>query len=177
MKPEAQGDGQERWISTPLTHHFGLYRFKSELEDLAFKYINPDEYQKIVNHLLKSKEDRERYVKSVVGPLRSRWHSKTSTAPSRAHQEYLQHLLQMQNRSCGLDDIFDIFAIRIIVETIPECYLALGYVCTTSGLPLQGLSRITSQRRSRTFTRAFTQRSSARTTKWSRCRSAPRTWT
>jgi GTP diphosphokinase / guanosine-3',5'-bis(diphosphate) 3'-diphosphatase len=141
MKPEKRKViAQETLdIYTPLTHRFGLYRFKSELEDLAFKYINPDEYQKIVNHLLKSKEDRERYVKSVVGPLQIKMALEDFDCSIQGRTKNIYSIYcKMQNRSCGLDDIFDIFAIRIIVETIPECYLALGYVHNL-WTPLQGL--------------------------------------
>ena len=78
MKPEKRRSiAQETLdIYVPLTHRFGLYKLKTELEDLSFKYVNPDEYQKIVDALIENKEKRAR--------SKSRWRSRTSTAPSRA---------------------------------------------------------------------------------------------
>ena len=131
MKPEKRKIiAQETLdIYVPLTHRFGLYRFKSELEDLSFQYLNPDEYRKIVDSLLVSKEDREKYIKSVIGPLQIKMALEDFDCfvQGRTKNIFSIHN-KMVNRSCQIDDIFDIFAIRIIVESIPECYLALGYV-------------------------------------------------
>ena len=131
MKPEKRKIiAQETLdIYVPLTHRFGLYRFKSELEDLSFQYLNPDEYRKIVDSLLVSKEDRENYIKSVIGPLQIKMALEDFDCfvQGRTKNIFSIHN-KMVNRSCQIDDIFDIFAIRIIVESIPECYLALGYV-------------------------------------------------
>lgn len=141
MKPEKRKViAQETLdIYTPLTHRFGLYQFKSELEDLAFKYLNPVEYKKIVDHLLSTKEERERYVKSVIGPLQIKMalEDLNCTVSGRTKNIYSIYGKTL-SRGCSLDEIFDIFAIRIIVETIPECYLALGYVHNL-WTPLQGL--------------------------------------
>lgn len=116
-------------IYVPLTHRFGLYRFKSELEDLSFQYLNPDEYRKIVDSLLVSKEDRENYIKSVIGPLQIKMALEDFDCYVQGRTKNIFSIHnKMVNRSCQIDDIFDIFAIRIIVESIPECYLALGYV-------------------------------------------------
>ena len=131
MKPEKRKIiAQETLdIYVPLTHRFGLYRFKSELEDLSFQYLNPDEYRKIVDSLLVIKEDRENYIKSVIGPLQIKMALEDFDCfvQGRTKNIFSIHN-KMVNRSCQIDDIFDIFAIRIIVESIPECYLALGYV-------------------------------------------------
>ncbi|MBR6942117.1 MAG: HD domain-containing protein, partial [Fibrobacter sp.] len=69
MKPEKRkAIAQETLdIYVPLTHRFGLYKLKTELEDLSFKYVNPDEYQKLVDALIENKEKRENYVQSVIG--------------------------------------------------------------------------------------------------------------
>lgn len=131
MKPEKRRIiAQETLdIYVPLTHRFGLYNLKNELEDLSFKYVNPDEYQKIVESLIENKENREKYIQSVIGPLQIKMALEDfdCTIQGRTKNIYSIHN-KMINRGCQFEDIFDIFAIRIIVETIPECYLALGYV-------------------------------------------------
>jgi len=131
MKPDKRKAISQETIDiyVPLTHRFGLYRFKSELEDLAFQYINPGEYRKIVASLLDSKEERENYIKSVVGPLQIKMALEDFDCSIQGRTKNIYSIYnKMLNRGCQIDDIFDIFAIRIIVETIPECYLALGYV-------------------------------------------------
>ncbi len=131
MKPERrQAIAQETLdIYIPLTHRFGLYRLKTELEDLSFKYVNPDEYQKLVDALIENKESREKYIQSVIGPLQFKMALEDfdCTIQGRTKNIYSIHN-KMISRGCQFEDIFDIFAIRIIVESIPECYLALGYV-------------------------------------------------
>ncbi len=131
MKPEKrQQIAQETLdIYIPLTHRFGLYKLKTELEDLSFKYVNPDEYQKLVDALIENKQTRENYIQSVIMPLQMKMALEDfdCTIQGRTKNIYSIHN-KMLSRGCQFSDIFDIFAIRIIVETIPECYLALGYV-------------------------------------------------
>ena len=141
MKPEKRKIiAQETLdIYTPLTHRFGLYQFKSELEDLAFKYLNPVEYKRIVDHLLSTKEERERYIKSVVGPLQIKMALEDFDCTIQGRTKNIYSIYgKTLSRGCSLDEIFDIFAIRIVVESISECYLALGYVHNL-WTPLQGL--------------------------------------
>lgn len=131
MKPEKRKSiAQETLdIYVPLTHRFGLYKLKTELEDLSFKYVNPDEYQKIVDALIENKEKREKYVQSVIGPLQIKMALEDFDCTIQGRTKNIYSIYnKMISRDCQFEDIFDIFAIRIIVETIPECYLALGYV-------------------------------------------------
>ena len=131
MKPEKRrAIAQETLdIYVPLTHRFGLYKLKTELEDLSFKYVNPDEYQKIVDALIENKEKREKYVQSVIGPLQIKMALEDFDCTIQGRTKNIYSIYnKMLARDCQFEDIFDIFAIRIIVETIPECYLALGYV-------------------------------------------------
>lgn len=131
MKPEKrQIIAQETLdIYIPLTHRFGLYKLKTELEDLSFKYVNPDEYQKIVDSLIEKKETREKYIQSVIGPLQIKMALEDFDCTIQGRTKNIYSIYnKMLARGCQFEDIFDIFAIRIIVETVQECYLALGYV-------------------------------------------------
>ncbi len=131
MKPEKRRIiAQETLdIYVPLTHRFGLYKLKTELEDLSFKYVNPVEYQKLVDALIENKEIREKYVQSVIGPLQIKMALEDFDCTIQGRTKNIYSIYnKMLSRGCGFEDIFDIFAIRIVVETIPECYLALGYV-------------------------------------------------
>lgn len=131
MKPEKRKQiAQETLdIYVPLTHRFGLYKLKTELEDLSFKYVNPVEYQKLVDALIEGKDKREKYVQSVIGPLQIKMALEDFDCTIQGRTKNIYSIYnKMLSRDCQFEDIFDIFAIRIIVETIPECYLALGYV-------------------------------------------------
>ncbi|MCF0215117.1 MAG: bifunctional (p)ppGpp synthetase/guanosine-3',5'-bis(diphosphate) 3'-pyrophosphohydrolase [Fibrobacteraceae bacterium] len=131
MKPEKRKlIAQETLdIYIPLTHRFGLYKLKTELEDLSFKYVNPDEYKKIVDELIGTKESREKYIQSVIGPLQFKMMLEEFDCAIQGRTKNIYSIYnKMIARNCQFEDIFDIFAIRIVVETIPECYLALGYV-------------------------------------------------
>ena len=131
MKPEKRkAIAQETLdIYVPLTHRFGLYKLKTELEDLSFKYVNPVEYQKLVDALIENKEAREKYIQSVIGPLQIKLALEDFDCTIQGRTKNIYSIYnKMIARGCEFEDIFDIFAIRIIVDTIPECYLALGYV-------------------------------------------------
>ena len=131
MKPEKRKlIAQETLdIYVPLTHRFGLYKLKTELEDLSFKYVNPVEYQKLVDALIEGKDKREKYVQSVIGPLQIKMALEDFDCTIQGRTKNIYSIYnKMLARDCQFEDIFDIFAIRIIVESIPECYLALGYV-------------------------------------------------
>ena len=131
MKPEKRkAIAQETLdIYVPLTHRFGLYKLKTELEDLSFKYVNPVEYQKLVDALIENKEVREKYIQDVIGPLQIKMALEDFDCTIQGRTKNIYSIYnKMLSRGCDFQDIFDIFAIRIIVDTIPECYLALGYV-------------------------------------------------
>ena len=122
MKPEKrQLIAQETLdIYIPLTHRFGLYKLKNELEDLSFKYVNPDEYQKLVDLLIENKESREKYIQSVIGPLQIKMALEDFDCTIQGRTKNIYSIYnKMLSRGCQLEDIFDIFAIRIIVDTIP----------------------------------------------------------
>jgi len=116
-------------LYAPLTHRFGLYRFKFELEDLSFKYLNPDKYKYIVDRLQQSRDQREAYIRSIIQPLNMKMALENLDCAIQGRPKHLFSIwTKMKSRDCDIDDLFDLFAIRIIVQSIPECYLALGYV-------------------------------------------------
>lgn len=116
-------------LYAPLTHRFGLYRFKFELEDLCFKNLNPDKYKYIVDRLQQTRDQRESYIRSIIQPLNMKMALENLDCTIQGRPKHLYSIwTKMKSRDCDIDDLFDLFAIRIIVQTIPECYLALGYI-------------------------------------------------
>ena len=128
-------------IYAPLAHRLGMWELKWLLEDLAFQHIEPDEYRKISRMLATKREERERYIDRVVGMLED----ELKTAGIRA-QVYgrPKHIYSIHRKTQKYDslnrtvnDINDLFALRVIVESVGDCYAALGIV-HTMWRPLQG---------------------------------------
>jgi GTP pyrophosphokinase len=131
LSPEQQKAISEETMNfyAPLAHRLGLYSFKFELEDLAFKYLHPEDYAIIENHLQLTREEREEYIKSIIHPLSIKMNLEQLDCDIKGRSKHFYSIYEkMEARGCKIDELYDIFAIRIIVNQIPDCYMALGYV-------------------------------------------------
>lgn len=118
-------------IYAPLAHRLGMSKIKWELEDLAFRYINPNEYYFIVRKISEKREEREEYIGQVIQQLennldRAGISSEIDGRPKHFYSIYRK----MVNKNKTIDQIFDLTAVRILVETVKDCYAALGIVHT-----------------------------------------------
>ena len=129
---------ETRDLYAPLAHRFGLAAMKAELEDLAFRYLEPEEYRTLARLIQQTRADRERTIQTMAGPLMDRL--KESGVMVHEVSGRPKHLWsihkKMQKTDRTFDDIYDLYAIRVIVENVPECYHALG-VIHGSWSPLQ----------------------------------------
>jgi GTP pyrophosphokinase len=129
-------------IYAPLAHRLGLGQIASELDDLTFQYLEPERYQDISQLLTASQESRERYVAQVEKILRYELQRQGVQAElsGRAKNIYSIHLKMQKyaEMAKSFNDIYDLIAIRVLVNTVADCYHALGIV---HGLwrPLPGL--------------------------------------
>jgi GTP pyrophosphokinase len=129
-------------IYAPLAHRLGLGQIAHELEDYAFRYLEPDSYQRISGLLTASMESRERYVAQVEKMLRYELERNGVKAElsGRAKHAYSidQKMRKYTDMGKSFNDIYDLLAIRVLVDTLSDCYHALGVV---HGLwrPLPGL--------------------------------------
>ncbi len=116
-------------VYAPLAHRFGLNKIKSELEDLSFKYLNPDQYNFLIQCFFEDKDEREKYIKHVVETLKLKLNAEAipATVQGRPKNLYSIHK-KIASRGCSFDEIFDLFAIRIIVDDPNSCYSILGHV-------------------------------------------------
>jgi GTP diphosphokinase / guanosine-3',5'-bis(diphosphate) 3'-diphosphatase len=116
-------------LYAPITYRFGLYRIKVELEDLSFKFLHPDKYRDIVLKLHSTKKQREGFIKRIAQPLQMRLNLEDFPAQVYGRPKHIYSIWKkMNSRQCQFEDLYDIFAIRIVVREIHECYHALGYV-------------------------------------------------
>ncbi|MEP7198193.1 MAG: bifunctional (p)ppGpp synthetase/guanosine-3',5'-bis(diphosphate) 3'-pyrophosphohydrolase, partial [Chloroflexota bacterium] len=133
MKAESQlrNARETREIYAPLASRLGIYRFKSELEDLAFKYLEPDHYQDVFRQLAALEEERSQYLARVIEILQERLQEADIKAVITGREKHLYSIYQkMVEKDRDFDQIYDLRAIRVIANTEPECYSVLGIVHT-----------------------------------------------
>ncbi|MEO9233657.1 MAG: RelA/SpoT family protein, partial [Polyangiaceae bacterium] len=137
-------DSQERIsretmeIYAPLANRLGMQSFKSELEDLSFKYLEPDGYQEVQGAVNKTKKERDRYIAEVCKTLAGRLAEQGFAADVTGRAKHLYSVWRkMKAQSCAIEDIHDTIAFRVIVESVSDCYATLG-VIHSKWTPLPG---------------------------------------
>ncbi|MDQ0188724.1 bifunctional (p)ppGpp synthetase/guanosine-3',5'-bis(diphosphate) 3'-pyrophosphohydrolase [Alicyclobacillus cycloheptanicus] len=118
-------------IFGPLAHRLGINTMKWELEDLALRYLNPHEYYRIVHLMAQKRQERERYVNEVIELLRDRLRALDIQAEVSGRAKHIYSVYRkMVGQGKDFSEIYDLFAVRIIVENIKDCYGVLGVVHT-----------------------------------------------
>lgn len=117
-------------LYAPLAHRLGMYRIKAELEDLSFKAIEPEEYYKIASEITSRKAEREEDIEimsSQIDELLKKHFIKNYDIKGRIKNIYSIYK-KIINKNKKLEDIYDLLALRIIVNTVEECYRVLGII-------------------------------------------------
>ncbi|RXK33320.1 GTP diphosphokinase [Arsenophonus endosymbiont of Bemisia tabaci Asia II 3] len=118
-------------IYAPLANRLGIGQLKWELEDFCFHYLHPDEYKKIAELLHERRIDRERYIDDFVSSLRHFMLQESITAEIYGRPKHIYSIWRkMQKKYLAFDELFDVRAVRIIVERLQDCYAALSIVHT-----------------------------------------------
>jgi guanosine-3',5'-bis(diphosphate) 3'-pyrophosphohydrolase len=123
MKPEKQLkiSSETVYVYAPLAHRMGLYNIKTEMEDLAMKYLEPDTYKEIARKLAETKRERTRYINEFIKPLNEKL-AKAGLGfgiygrPKSIHSIWNK----MKKKGVTFEEVYDLFAIRIIVDSAPE---------------------------------------------------------
>jgi guanosine-3',5'-bis(diphosphate) 3'-pyrophosphohydrolase len=118
-------------IYAPLASRLGIYAIKFELEDLSLKYLQPEEYKTLEKEVNEKKEQRERFINEVIEDIREaldsmKMHYDIMGRSKHLYSVYKKMVLQHKQ----LDEIFDLTAVRVIVENVRDCYAVLGQVHT-----------------------------------------------
>ena len=122
---------ETRDVFAPLAHRFGMARIKWELEDLALKYLHPEVYRDLVRRVEGSREERHEYIETVTEPLAIALKSEEIKATITGRAKHFDSIYRkMVKRHKRFEEIYDLIAIRIIVETERDCYHTLGVVHT-----------------------------------------------
>lgn len=116
-------------IFAPLAHRLGIWRFKWEMEDLAFRYLEPDTYYEIAHLLGAGREEREERIEAVRAAVRGRLEQAGINATVHGRAKHIYSIAsKMDQQDISFDQIADLTAIRIITDSISDCYAALGLV-------------------------------------------------
>jgi len=118
-------------IYAPLAHRFGMAKIKWELEDLSFKYLYPEDYYRINKTIADSREEREKYIGELAKSLNTSLSSSgiKCEITGRAKHHYSVYR-KIKIRKVPFEQIFDLIAMRVIVDTVADCYHALGIIHT-----------------------------------------------
>ncbi|MDE2052308.1 MAG: bifunctional (p)ppGpp synthetase/guanosine-3',5'-bis(diphosphate) 3'-pyrophosphohydrolase, partial [Gammaproteobacteria bacterium] len=120
---------EARAVFAPLASRLGVWQLKWELEDLAFRYLEPEEYRRIAGALNERRADRERYIEELCERLRSELQAASVQAEVYGRPKHMYSIFRkMQRKQLAFEQLFDVRAVRIIVGTIRDCYAALGIV-------------------------------------------------
>jgi len=120
---------ETRDVYCPLAHRFGMARTKVELEDISLKYLEPEVYLDLVKLIKDKKEEREAYIQEVVGPIKNALSKDEIQATVYGRAKHLDSVYRkIRVRKVPFAQIYDLFAIRLIVNTERECYHALGII-------------------------------------------------
>ena len=116
-------------IFAPLANRLGLYSMKWELEDLAFKYLYPEEYHELVEGINKKRDERLTFIEKIMSDIRVHLKKQHIDAEVTGRAKHLYSIYKkMQRDNKTLDQIYDLFALRILVNSVKDCYSALGVV-------------------------------------------------
>ena len=116
-------------LYAPLANRLGIYSLKWELEDLAFKYLYPDEFHEIVKGLDKKRDERLAFIDKIMEEIRVELKNAKITAEVTGRAKHIYSIYRkMQRDNSTLDQIYDLFALRILVNSVRDCYAALGVV-------------------------------------------------
>jgi GTP diphosphokinase / guanosine-3',5'-bis(diphosphate) 3'-diphosphatase len=131
LSPEKQEEISRETIEiyAPIAHRLGIYWLKSELEDASLRYLNPAIYATLKAYVAKTRVEREDYIRSVIEILSRRLAEAGVQAEVTGRPKHFYSIhTKMQEEGLSFDEVYDLIAFRIIVDTVRECYEALGVV-------------------------------------------------
>ena len=116
-------------LYAPLANRLGLYSLKWELEDLSFKYLYPEEYHELVEGINKKRDERLKFIEKIMEDIRIELKKQKIDAEVTGRAKHLYSIYRKMKRdNKTLEQIYDLFALRILVNSVKDCYAALGVV-------------------------------------------------
>ena len=120
---------EARDVFAPLANRLGIWQLKWEMEDLVFRFLEPDMYKRIAGWLAERRVDREDYIARVIENLETRLATGEIKAQIRGRPKHIYSIYKkMQRKNVGFSHVYDVRAVRVLVDTVAECYAALGLI-------------------------------------------------
>ena len=116
-------------IFAPLANRLGIWQIKWQLEDLSLRYLQPEDYHRLAKNLDESRVERERYIESFIAILNKEMTDAGIPAEISGRAKHIYSIYRkMQRKGVDISQIFDMRAVRILVDNVPQCYAVLGIV-------------------------------------------------
>jgi GTP pyrophosphokinase len=116
-------------VFAPLANRLGIWEIKWEMEDLAFRFLEPDVYKQVAGLLDEKRIEREAYVEQLRARLQQELKEQGIDATVQGRPKHIYSIVKkMRGKSLGFEQVYDIRALRIVVPTVPDCYAALSWV-------------------------------------------------
>jgi GTP pyrophosphokinase len=116
-------------VFAPLANRLGIWQMKWELEDLSFRFLEPDTYKQIARLLDEKRAEREVYMEQLRGRLESELRARSISATVQGRPKHIYSIVKkMRGKSLDFDQVFDIRALRVVVPSVKDCYAALSWV-------------------------------------------------
>ncbi len=116
-------------IYAPLAGRLGIYKIKSELEDLCLYYLEPDQYQEIVSSITSRRGEREAYIREVIALISAKMQEFNINCELEGRPKHVYGIYKkMQDQNLSINQVYDITAFRLIVDSIKDCYASLGVI-------------------------------------------------
>jgi len=116
-------------IHAPLANRLGVWQLKWELEDLAFRYDQPDDYRRVAELVDERRSDRERFIRAFIEKLETTIEAAGIKGEVKGRPKHIYSIWKkMQRKGLDFDELFDVRAVRVLVEDLPGCYSVLGLV-------------------------------------------------
>lgn len=131
MKPEKQQDIARETLDiySPIAQRLGISKIKVELDDLSLKYLEPEAYYDLVDKIAVRKSVREKYIQTIVDEVSVHIENAGIKAQIDGRiKHFFSIYKKMKNQNKTIDQIYDLFAVRIIVDSVKDCYAALGVI-------------------------------------------------
>ena len=124
-------------VYAPLAHRLGIFKIKWELEDISFRYLNEEAYHEIVHQVAQNRAQREAYIKQFIDMLKTKLKDTKIDYRIEGRAKHFYSIYRKMQRVGNFEEIYDLLAVRILVEDIQSCYAILGIV-HTAFTPLPG---------------------------------------
>lgn len=118
-------------IYAPIANRLGISKVKLEMEDLALRYLDPEGYYELVEKIARKKAERDEYIQKVISEIREKLDDSSIEADITGRAKHFYSIYKkMKSQSKEFEEIFDLMAVRVLVESVKDCYASLGLVHT-----------------------------------------------